>query len=269
MRERRVFARAERPYTFLHSADHPDAVVFCSVKAAHKEFGACLNRARELGSSIFVISCRPKTDETEGALRQTDRWKWWTSKILREDGFLSVGGVLALLSSIPFLGVDESMLEWGVVVNAVVGRAFADHRQIEHDYLSTVGGVLAVGLGWGLLGALDLESRIAESGSSVGAVWDPGDLGHGRYVSLVRGKNALVVFGTKECDDALERLVSNIPGDMPLVCIRAPFSGLEGGIYCTTRSILLAGELIGRHGGSNDAEEVAWGRKLYEIGGLL
>ena len=122
---------------------------------------------------------------------------------------------------------------------------------------------------WGKAAAVDIESKMAESGMAAVQVADYRNFGHGRHHGIVAGLAArpgIVALVSPLSRDLADRTVSQIPRTVPVCRIDAGMSGPAAAVSLVASAMVLVGSIAASRGVDPGRPRVAgFGRRLYSM----
>ena len=145
-------------------------------------------------------------------------------------------------------------------------------KEIAEEYLDRQH-ITLLAHGWGVVPALDLESKWAESGFGSVGLTDPRNFAHGRHLGLSRRLEDTLVLGLQDgqaprgSSAVLSRTLKNLPAACAAAVIGTPLAEAAGALDLLVRVFLLTGLVGQRHGMDPGRPRVpAFGRTLYRGG---
>ncbi len=262
-------AKTVTPYEYLQTQISSDTVVLFSASGKNHDILQAFRVAMDRGCKIVVFTSTKQSPLLRLTKMNADRaFAIYPSTKIPKDGFLAVNSVIAIGGLMVQMENHLFCKEFNEI--SIVKLACEHHLEdscqnifMPKDYTTQI-----IASEWGTAAALDLESRLAESGVSSCFMSDPRNFGHGRFLWLnTRKENTFtIIIHTAESKAFIKRFRRLLPSDIPCYTISAPYAGLVGGIYCITRSMLLFGDLAKKKGIDPGKPNVPqWGRKIHNL----
>lgn len=159
-----------------------------------------------------------------------------------KDGFISVNSVVANYA-LALFAFKESIVP---AVNFTELEISVNFNEINH-FMILYGG-------WGEPAAIDLESKLVESGIATCAVSDYRNFCHGRFIFAgnhcgignktdAPDDNVVVMLVTPRERPFAEKILRILPSSCKVILLQSDFEGAEASLELMIRSSLLAGEI--------------------------
>ncbi|HVJ50263.1 HAD hydrolase family protein [Desulfitobacterium sp.] len=261
-------AKTVTPYEFNQFDRAPDTVFLFSASGKNHDILQVFRSAARKDCKIIVFTVNANSALVRLAKSLPDQSVVIYPKVSTpKDGFLAVNSIIAMAGII--VKVAQSLLGKGTVEDSPVATACKDHQENVDliKALDHVPTIQIIASEWGIPAGHDLETRLAESGVSPCFLTDPRNFAHGRFIWLETYRDSFVVlFGTPRSKSYIQRFIKNLPEFITPYSICAPYGGLDGAVYCLTRSMLLFSELAKAKAIDPGKPAVPeWGRKLHSL----
>lgn len=257
-----VVVRATTPLNLRTDRKSPSRVVFVSRSGSHSH---SLDAAQHLSSSVAaILVCAATNSPLERALRRRRAGL----VVLRTIRAPVKGGYIPVEAPISLLGVALGP----ILLNAASGirdmqQDVADQCHVQRDDIARANTIEIVHTGYETAAAIDLETRMAESGILFPTVSDAWNFAHGRFILTSRSSATLMVLLSARrgfSASVADRFGRIVESHHPLLSLRHPSKGLTGSLESYLQCMGLVA-VLGRMRGIDPAltQSPSWGTRLY------
>jgi fructoselysine-6-P-deglycase FrlB-like protein/hydroxymethylpyrimidine pyrophosphatase-like HAD family hydrolase len=182
-----------------------------------------------------------------------------------KDGFLATNtllatGVLATRAYRRLAGGEASLRISSQEFKDIVHSERIDGAAVERPVW------LALSAGWAGAAALDLESKVSESGLGSVTVTDYRNFAHGRHhgLALLAAKIGIISLESRELTELADRTLSVLPSEIPVVRLKTNADGPEATLLLLAKVFHLVGVVAAQRGIDPGRPQVpGFGRRLY------
>lgn len=256
------------PYEVVHSALSPDLACLISAKGDHEHILRCYETLAERHIHTIIVTTKQSSPLIDFAMKHLDTTMVICSEYqVPSGGFIPVESTLllaCLITALPSAAPLEMTAGEGIFKSARLDHENAA-SSLREPMRETIFNIVCSN--WGSPGALDFQTRMAESGFASTVCTDPWNFAHGRYMPFVtcaERQFPISVFVAGEAP-AFERIkLSPLGRAFHLCALSAPISGFWGAVYCILRSMLMVELIVGALGIDPATPEIpGWGNALY------
>jgi hypothetical protein len=254
------------------ATDYPgNSLILVSSNGRHPESLACAAKAVDRRESIILITLNEESPLST-FLASSTKASW---KVFADTGSKSNKEFLPLEDTRRLLSLGCRLFGRHVCdIQNEYSLPCSEKSGLENAVkeFSSSKVVVAIPFGEGQFAANALEAMCAESGIIHCMVWDPGDVGHGRYVHLQTFASSIscVVFAPSHLSEKADLFAELLRQVVPCAVVKlsgigescSHFKAALTGIECF-RCLRSMRENLGER-----FERSIWGESLYRIGGL-
>ena len=225
------FASERRPAEFLAVSPLGDRFLAVSYSGNSHDLGLAVRRALDLGYArvaVLTINPQPEIAAVQHFGNVVEVICYGSRRLARERGFVSIAGTVMpaavwTAASIPF---PTSLVEYaGPSAGQLEKLGDAIARELRYGYPIEI-----YATGWSRSAAVDLESKLTESGVGVVRVHDTKDFSHGRFVGVLeREQGAHILISVGERTDYESTLLSVLGAGIGATELRFPREAELGG----------------------------------------
>ncbi|RFZ63450.1 hypothetical protein DE4576_04648 [Mycobacterium marinum] len=254
---RPAFATTSLGYITSRVAAQSAVVVF-SAGAKHPDTSAAVQAAIERRVSEIVVVTERERDELTGVLADPRVQVISLNRPGPRDGFLATNSIMNMATA--------------VAVAHLGARSLPDHLpslQDDTNFEVRQGDdlvILASSSSWGA--AIDLETRLVETGVAAVQTTDYRNFAHGRHLGLSRNQDrtTVVAFTDKQTKSLSQMTTEMLPAEIPVITVS---SALDEPISCLDllgQSMRLFGSVAGNEDLDPARPQVpGFGRRLYNL----
>jgi len=239
-----------------------------SAKGDHADSWECFEWLIRKGVEVNILTLCPKSELAIRAQRLGGRVSITYPEVQftsPHDGFIPVVPSLALATQVRALHSSANQDPPQGHEDLFAQAKRDDERDFSTVQLRRGEHLTVVCTKWAQAAALDIQTRITESGLIPPLICDPWNFAHGRYMPVAAGRSRLIALGTQRDSVGLREILDVIPLSAVITTIIAPDDGFIGGLYCLIRAMLVVGRITSFYGIDPATPSMPeWGTALYK-----
>lgn len=239
---------ARTPLKFLTSQFNSDiCLVLISASGRNKDIIRSLSRARSMDIDNILVVTNNADSSLANEARELGRSLVFDIDLsVRKDGYLAtntlVGTLLAIqrgYSEAFGLGSENSVSLEEYVHPGKTNEEYLNELQARSEKLHNCRTLLILSGGWSEVGAVDIESRMAESGTKDTQLTDIRNFAHGRHQWIVQHTDdtGIISFIDPEISPIASKTLKRVPNNIPTVDLSTQHRGPEAGIAQVVNSL--------------------------------
>lgn len=268
---------ARTPLSFLTSNLLDEScVALISASGRNKDILRSLEHAKESDvEHIFIITNNADSPLVKRARELGNPLIFDLNLTVRRDGYLATNTLLGTITVI--CKAYMQYFNYSYKLDNSLGELIHPNSSQEDYYenlrekiiaLSSSRTLLVLFGGWSRVGAVDTESRMAESGLKNVQLTDIRNFAHGRHQWIVqhREETGVLAFGDAEVAPILTKTLERLPEDIPTVELSTKVRGPLAGIVQVVNSIYIPG-MLGDHAGIDPGRPNVpeWARRIHHL----
>lgn len=274
MLHERCFGRLARPATPLEmisqlGTSFKSAKVFFSAEGRNKDILAAAQMAQSDQGDALALTLTQNNPLVENCRRMGNVQCFSYEMPWQKDGYLATNSLVAMMVIIAkaYCHVDQTAQLAAFDSKWITKRRewFANCTALD----AVAKGAQATALfgKLGRIGAIDLESKFAESAIGSCQVVDYRQFAHGRHLQLIKGQPQVVIaFGSEADERLVNATLALVPANINCVRLLLPSNPIIGEIVGVIESILLIEALAMRQGIDVGQPHVQqFGRAMYAM----
>jgi hydroxymethylpyrimidine pyrophosphatase-like HAD family hydrolase len=194
---------------------------------------------------------------------------------VRRDGYLATNTLLGTVTTVYKAYHDAYDLSHKLPQNLgsilhpdTTQEKFLTDLKKEIELMSDVDTLLTLHGGWSSIGAIDTESRMAESGLKNIQLTDARNFAHGRHQWIVQRKDetGVIAYSDPEVSPTISKTLNRLPDGIPQVRVSTDFTGPVGGISQLVKSIYITQILSEQEGLDPGRPDVPkWAKRIHNL----
>lgn len=238
----------------------PTAIVVVSAGARHPDTAAAVTAAISSGCEPVVLITEREPDSLTGPLADPTIRVVQIPPPTRRDGFLATNSVINLGVALARLYHDAVDLP----AELALGNAKYSVSSLKENCLVLYGPDVAAA-------AVDLETRLSETGLSAAQVADYRNFAHGRHLGLSRNldRTLVVALSGVESAELAAATIAKLPPELEVIRISSRLSGPAATLDALAGTMTLVGVLAAERQLNLAKPKVPFfGRELYHLRGV-
>lgn len=268
---------AKTPLEFLTGDPNlENCIALISASGRNKDIIRTFEHARAADvEHLLVITNNPDSPLADSANELGNALVWDLNLTVRRDGYLATNTLLGTLVTV-YKGYAEafdleyttSLTQQHLIHPNQSRRTFLDELRERIKSLQDAETLLVLFGGWGMIGAVDTESRMSESGLRNVQATDVRNFAHGRHQWIVRNPDStgVVAFEAPEVSPIMSKTLDRLPADIPIVHFSTEHRGARAGLAHSLYSIYLPmifGEFARVDPGRPNVPD--WARRIHHL----
>jgi fructoselysine-6-P-deglycase FrlB-like protein/hydroxymethylpyrimidine pyrophosphatase-like HAD family hydrolase len=268
---------ARTPLSFLTS-DLPSecCVALISASGRNKDILRSLEHAKDSDvEHILIVTNSPDSPLAERAKELGNPLVFDLDLTVRRDGYLATNTLLGTVTALCKAYTEAFDLPYKIetsladLLHPTTSReVFFEDFQQQIGTLREANTLLVLFGGWSRVGAVDTESRMAESGLKNVQLTDVRNFAHGRHQWIVQHKErtGVIAFNDPEVSPIMGKTLERLPKDVPTVELSTQFRGPLAGIVQVINSIYIPG-MLAKSGDIDPGRPSVpdWARRIHHL----